>query len=362
MNPNDWLLLLGVGVALGLMKASEAGEPVWLHPKCRKLSSPHMGPYVNRSDGSILAASDHAALVSADEGATWKSYPLFGDPQKFLARPERALIRTRSGAVVLGFLNEKELTRGEWKVNDKEALSKFYLPTYVTRSLDEGKTWEEPRKIQGGWCGAIRSLIQLKTGRLVLAGQNLVLDPGRHVVMSYVSDDDGRSWRQSNVIDLGGSGSHGGAMEGTLAELSDGRVWMLIRTTKGWFWEAFSSDGGLTWTDVRQSAIQSSTCCGTLGGLGSGRLALLWNRSPEGKPYDLNSREELSLALSEDDGKTWAAPVVIARDPKPPGGKEAEHRLSYPYLFERRAGELWVTTMQGMLRVSLREEDFLLPK
>ena len=40
----------------------------------------------------------------------------------------------------------------------------------------------------------------------------------------------------------------------------------------------------------------------------------------------------------------------MARDP---GG------LSYPYIFERRPGELWVTTMfQGRLGISLRETDF----
>ena len=45
-------------------------------------------------------------------------------------------------------------------------------------------------------------------------------------------------------------------------------------------------------------------------------------------------REELSLAFSEDDAKTWTKPVVIARQP---GGG-----LSYPFVFERRPGELWI--------------------
>jgi len=346
-------------VAVGVSGVSMAQEGKWIHPKAQKLASPHIGPYVNLGDGNVLAVSGTEALVSKDEGKTWEARPLFKDAQRFLARPERALLRTRDGVIVMGFLNEKEIKRGEWKLNDKEALSKFYLPTYVTRSLDEGKTWEEPQKIQDGWCGAIRSLIQLKNGRIVLAGQDVVFGPGRHVVMTYVSDDNGKTWRKSNVIDIGGSGSHGGTMEGTVAELSDGRVWMLIRTVHGWFWEAFSADGGLTWTDVRKSGIQSSTCCGTLARLKSGRLALLWNRSPEGKPYSLNSREELSLAFSEDDGKTWSKPVVIGRDPTPPGERESAHRLSYPYLFERRPGELWITVMQGWLRISVREEDVI---
>jgi lysophospholipase L1-like esterase len=257
----------------------------------------------------------------------------------------------------MAFLNEREIARGKWSVDDKEELSKFFLPTYVTRSLDGGKTWETPQKIQDGWCGAIRSLIQLESGRLVLAGQDLRFDPGRHVVMSYVSDDEGLTWKRSNELDIGGSGSHGGAMEGTLAELADGRVYMLIRTVKGWFWEAFSDDGGLTWRDFKQSQIRSSTCCGQLARLADGRLILLWNRSPAGKPYNLHSRAELSIAFSSDEAETWSKPVVLSRRELQPGEKYYAARQSYPYVLERRPGELWITTMQGGLRMKINTSD-----
>ena len=91
---------------------------------------------------------------------------------------------------------------------------------------------------------------------------------------------------------------------------------------------------------------------------------LLWNRLyPEGRtetarrgaPWSETAasyhREELSLAFSDDEGKTWGAPVVIATLP----GKW----VSYPYLFERQPGELWITTMQGGLRAVLHEKDFV---
>ena len=45
-------------------------------------------------------------------------------------------------------------------------------------------------------------------------------------------------------------------------------------------------------------------------------------------------RNDLLLALSEDDGKTWVKPVVLAR--------QKNGQLSYPYYLERRAGERWV--------------------
>ena len=355
-------VMVFVSLAVFALAQTSSGE-IWMHPKCQNLASDHMGPFVNLADGSVLAVSDREALVSKDEGKTWEAHALFNAPAKFQARAERAVLRTREGVIIMAFLNEKEIAHGKWDLNSQEEMAKFYLPTYVVRSLDEGKTWEEPQKIQDGWCGAMRSLIQLKSGRIVLAGQQMVYVPCRHVVMSYASDDIGKTWKRSNVIELGGAGSHDGAMEGTLAELGDGRVWMLIRTTKGWFWETFSTDGGQRLGEARQSQIQSSTCCGQLGRLQSGRLVLLWNKSPEGKPYNLNSREELSISFSEDDGKTWSKPVVIARDSPAPGGKPPRRGVvSYPYVFERRPGELWITTMQGKLRISLRENDFITPQ
>jgi len=43
--------------------------------------------------------------------------------------------------------------------------------------------------------------------------------------------------------------------------------------------------------------------------------------------------------------------VVLARQK----GKS----LAYPYLFERVPGELWITTMQGGVRVCIDEKDFV---
>lgn len=292
------VLVHGV-VLVGLADSGNAQS--WIHPKAKRLHFDHMGPFVTLGDGSVVAASSDHALISNDDGETWKQYPLFEDPTQFLAREERALLRTRDGVVVMVFLNEKEIKRGKFLLDDPEELAKFYLPTYVIRSLDDGKTWEKPQKIQHGWCGAIRSLIQLKNGRLVLAGQQLVFDPGRHVVLTYVSDDAGSSWRV-----------------------------------------------------IRPSDIEASSSPGTLERLESGRLVLLWNRFAKGRPRNLGRREELSMAFSEDDGMTWTEPVVIARDP----GK----RQSYPYVYERRPGELWITTMQGLVRIRLREADFVGPR
>jgi predicted neuraminidase len=184
-------------------------------------------------------------------------------------------------------------------------------------------------------------------------------------VITYWSDDLGKSWNSSNLIDLGGTGHHGGVTEATIAELEDGRLWMLVRTNWGEFWSAYSYDGGKFWRVLKPSGIAASSAPGMLQRLQSGRLALVWNRPlPEGKddwpktggdglwsevPVS-NHRLELSLAFSEDEGETWSKPTVIAR---------GEQWVAYPYIFERKPGILWITTMQGGLRIELRENEFL---
>jgi acyl-CoA thioesterase-1 len=75
----------------------------------------------------------------------------------------------------------------------------------------------------------------------------------------------------------------------------------------------------------------------------------------------LARREELSIAFSENDGLTWTTPQVIARQRTPEGKRESQYWISYPYVFEPAPGRLWISTMQGPLRVELDEQDFLAP-
>ncbi len=247
------------------------------------------------------------------------------------------------------------------------------LPTWVMRSEDDGKTWTHVQKMHDDWSGAVRDMIQTKDGRIIFTAMKLLHDPGRHSVLTYSSDDDGKTWTASNLIDLGGKGHHGGVTEPTLTELPDGRLWMLIRTNWGEFWSAYSHDGGRCWRIIQPSGIAASSAPGLLKRLSSGRLILVWNRPfPEGKskwplsggdglwsetPVS-NHREELSVAFSEDNGKSWTDPIVIARTQLAADSKKSRW-IAYPYLFEHKPGELWLTTMQGNARIRFREQDLV---
>ncbi len=358
--PSRIALILPVAAFLILSVATAAEDFIEMHPQGQRLPFDHQGPFVTTSDGGVLAVGRSQAYVSHDEGKSWHAYPLFQDNAKYEARGERALLKLQDGTVVFAWMNDRQRRRGgPWGQGGEAEAAAWVLPVYVSRSTDDGKTWSEPLMIQEGWCGAIRSIIQLKSGRIVLVGQKVV--PWRHVTLTYVSDDGGKSWKASNLLDMetSDSGDHGGTMEGTVTELADGRVYILLRTTRGWFWEAFSSDGGLTWGKPIQSKLQSSTCCGQLARLADGRLALLWNRPTDENPRDIRSREQLSVAFSTDEAKTWSEPIVLSRRRLQPGEPYHAARQSYPYLYERRPGEFWITTMQGGLRMKIAEADLL---
>lgn len=178
-----------------------------------------------------------------------------------------------------------------------------------------------------------------------------------------VSDDEGATWKRSDAIDIGepgGYGDHGGTMEGTIVELKDGRIYQLLRTTTGRFWETNSSDGGLTWEKPQPSKIVSSSSPGMLQRLKSGRIALAWNQNCNTRAWkNFGRRARLFMALSDDECKSWSEPVQVATNLVPPGDAAWPYRHAYPSIFECTPGETWLTTMQGMVRMSFSERDLL---
>lgn len=345
----------------------------WIHDKVEEIPGLKTGPFVRLGNGDILTVEGNKSCTSKDEGKTWTKYPIFVDADKFDIRIERALIRTKDGVIILAFANDKEKANWNWQ-NDIADSPGATIPTYAVRSLDEGKTWQTPQKLHDEWTGANRDIIETKNGNVIISTMMMRHNPGHHTVLTYTSKTNGLNWIRSNVIDLGGVGHHSGVVEATIEQLRDGRIWMLMRTNWGVFWEAFSDNEGLTWKNFKPTKIDASSAPGMLHRLQSGRLFLVWNRAKlEGKSeYKMsggdgissevahsNNREELSVMFSDDDGKTWTRPVVIAGITE----KSKIKNLAYPRVFEARPGEIWITTTYasfgGELSIKLHEKDFL---
>jgi hypothetical protein len=352
------------------LAATRAGW-IEVEPRVHWLKSLPLGPFVRLADGGILAVAEREVLVSHDEGSTWEPRPLSLPAPNIAVGSERALVRTSNGVIVLVFLNTADK---EWGWDAEKSLPKpgTHLPVWSIRSLDDGKTWTDAQVVYDGYSGDIHDLLETRSGRIIAPIQELLSEDGRHALHPRYSDDEGKTWQRSNLLDIGGRGHHDGLIEATLAELMDGRLWMLCRTNLGKFWSAYSDNQGEDWRILQPSDIAASSAPGTLTRLASGRLMLVWNRPlPEGatevpiearKPGDKqwsdepvsNYRAELSVAFSSDDGGTWTKPVVVARRLDAPGAY-----LAYTYVFEHHPGHLWLTTIQGDLRLGFDEESLI---
>lgn len=355
--------------------AALAQDDVWIEPRCTVLQTDKVGQFIELTDGSLMTVVDNMAIVSTDEGQTWTDLALVcADPDgpgcpKTGGGGAGCLLKTRDGAIVLVYMDLKDY-RFDWNQETDELDAD--LDVWAVRSLDEGKTWVDRQKILDGYCGSLQNMIQTQSGHIVVPVQDAVTGPVRHAQYVFVSADDGQTWTRSNLIDIGGRGDHGGGFEAAVEELTDGRLWMLIRTNLDYFWDAFSEDHGYSWRELRRGDIDASSSPAYLLRLQSGRLVLAWNRLyPEGLSDDEKAnyprggpgsasevptswhRDELSIAFSGDEGRTWTEAVVIIRKK---GGN-----VVYPYILERRPGELWIIATQARQRsaVKLMEQDFV---
>lgn len=360
---------IGIILSLSIATLSPAyGADLEFHPKAERLLFSLMGPFVRLNDSSILAIDETNCWISHDNGKSWGSQGLFTDEQQdcfnLKVSNERAIQVTKSGIIIAAFM-DMNAQKWTWQDELRDAPGAI-LPTYVMRSLDNGRTWQDIQKLHDDWTGAVRDMIETHTGRIVFTTMKMLHSPGRHAVLTYSSIDDGATWEPSNIVDLGGVGHHAGAMEAALVELNDQSVWKLIRTNLMEFWSAYSQDGGRHWRELKPSGIPASSAPAALERLKSGRLCLVWNRPfPEGQgDYERrsgdgiwsevpvsNHRGELSIAFSDDDGRNWSKPEVLCRKPG--------ESLAYPYVFEASPGELWITTMQGRVRIRIHEADFI---
>ena len=177
----------------------------------------------------------------------------------------------------------------------------------------------------------IKPPVFAESGRRIIVAAHGGVDPKG--CYTYVSTDDGLTWQRSNTVETPphtGGGFHQGirwnhgAVEPTVVELRDGRLWMLMRTPHDRHYEAFSSDGGLTWSEAVPSKFYGTITMPTLGRLADGRLLLFWcNTTPLPELPTANgvwddvftNRDVTHVAISDDDGKTWRGFRELRLDP-----------------------------------------------
>jgi lysophospholipase L1-like esterase len=264
-----------------------------------------------------------AGRITRDGGKTWEpERELTRLPQGRAAHP--TVHRTRDGTIHLFFLGYKQHA---WDKQTGNPTAETRSDLWTVRSRNAGQTWTTPQMIFEGYTGSTNGAEESHDGHLIVPFSHYVANPGRLVSRTVVSSDGGQTWKLSNALDIGGAGDHEGALEPCVIELKDKRLWMLIRTSRKFLWESFSTDGGLTWSDAKPTQIDSSHSPGHVIRLSDGRLALAWNPAQA-------QRRQLHLAVSDDDGRTWSPSLIAVRG-----------SATYPYVLEAKPGELWVGYM-----------------
>lgn len=257
-----------------------------------------------QSNGSI-GKTPHA-MISDDQGKTWRKWDAFA------AWPQMAyadIVRNGNELLAFGF-------------RDKDC----YQGTYVWWSKDEGLTWNGGKRLVSDidrWAPMNNRVLATRRGRLIVPIEQLLGSegPDPNQLGTIYSDNGGRSWKRSPIF---GPPSHlpskpEGFGEPSIVELSDGRIWMVFRTRFGHLWQAWSFDGGASWSDPSPTDLISPLSAVNAKRIpDSDAVILFWNNAEPGTspnwgdyPNLWTPRSPLVFAISRDDCKTWSRPVVV---------------------------------------------------
>jgi predicted neuraminidase len=196
-------------------------------------------------------------------------------------------------------------------------------------SSDGGRTWSAAMALPAGILGPIRAKpIELRPG-VMLAGSSTEHD-GWVVHMERFSG----SWTKESLASPAAWQSSGplneketfGAIQPTIIPHSSSLLQILCRSRQRVITEAWSRDGGVTWSPMTATRLPNPSAGIDAVRLADGRMLLIYNPSPA-------SRQKLELAISTD-GKAWRAAALLEEE------GSGEH--SYPAMIQTRDGAVHI--------------------
>lgn len=286
------------------------------------------GAFITLKDNRILfvyshytagSGGDHdpahlAGRTSSDSGRTWTAEDrLIVANEGGMNVMSVSLLRLQSGEIALFYLlkNSNQDCRPVMRI-----------------SRDEGESWDTPVMCITDEVGYYvlnnDRAIQLTNGRLVLPlclhwAKGATKADWQGVLMCYLSDDNGATWRRGKTAQKGYdvSGNRITTQEPGVVELKDGSVMMFIRASGGCQYLSYSKDGCDTWSAPVASEIKSPVSPASIKRLPTtGDLLLVWN-DHAAIPASLKDRRvPLSTAISRDDGKSWRHIKVLEGNPQ----------------------------------------------
>ena len=193
-----------------------------------------------------------------------------------------------------------------------------YAPKYDQMIIEAAK--DVPKR-SIGWMTRIKPLL-MENGKIILP----LYSDGFNMSMMAISEDNGTSWRPGLPV-VGR-----GPIQPAVIKKKNGNLFAYMRDsgdepTRVHISE--SSDGGESWTATKKTDIPNTASVELLV-LQDGKWAFLGNDIDDG-------RYQLSLRISDDEGKTWKWKIFIENDLTKKGG------YSYPSLIQTKDGLLHLT-------------------
>ncbi len=270
---------------------------------------------VTATNGHLIAAIDErvpscgdlkwskdiniAIRRSEDNGLTWSDIEIIVDYPNGQSASDPSMIVDKETDEIFLFYNFMDLE------NEKDI---YYL--HVIKSSDHGKTWGAQADITSQitkpeWHDDFKFItsgrgIQTSSGKLLHCLVNLKND-----LHLFGSDDHGKTWFLLNTPIKDGN-------ESKVIELMDGSWMINSRINQGGMrYSHISTDDGMTWKTKKEPTLADPGCNASIIRYTSVEDGHKKNRLLFSNANDKEKRQNMTIKLSYDEGKTWTKGKTI---------------------------------------------------
>lgn len=289
-------------------------------------SSCHASTIVETAPGKLLLAffggtheghSDVRIWLAGYENGSWSEPGVIADGvlNDSLRYPtwNPVLFRSREGRLFL-FYKVGPSPREWWGM--------------VKTSDDLGVTWNIAERLPGNLLGPVKNKpVQLADGTILSPSSTETAEAWK--VHIEKSTDGGKSW-QFIPVDTGSSFK---AIQPSILLHGSNRLQILCRSDQDRIVEAWSEDGGETWTRLTTTELLNPNSGTDAITLSNGSHLLVYNPELRGSEW-FNGRGKLHVARSSD-GKKWEDILVLEN--------EKDKEYSYPTVIETADGKVHIT-------------------
>jgi predicted neuraminidase len=192
----------------------------------------------------------------------------------------------------------------------------------VMKSIDDGRTWGEARRLPDGTLGPIKNKPVLLPEGVLLCPSSTEHDGWR--VQIERTSDQGKTWTKSAVA---GDPMKLGAIQPAVLSWPEGKLQIVCRHQQhGNILQSWSTDRGQTWTELTPTELPNPNSGIDAVSMTDGRAAMVYNHTRSG-------RSPLNVAVGFDDG-SWHAAVVL---------EDSLGEFSYPAIIQTDDGLLHIT-------------------